>query len=168
MIHRAECACIVSSICISEPILKIVSTYANAARSFPRLCPSLASIARRTPSRKCQYPEPLVPVSSATLCAAPSAPRRASALCASNTRRPFFGPFASTTRRPPPSFCILRYDVVSSARPSSFQLPGRRFRYVSIHSYTLSAQPGKRDQCERLRKGNGQVLKMAWRFVAHG
>ena len=91
------------------------------------------------------------------LCAAPPSPAVRS-----------LAPSLPPTRRPPPSFCILRYDVVSSARPSSFQLPGRRFRYVSIHSYILSAQPGKRDHCERLRKGNGQVLKMAWRFVAHG
>jgi hypothetical protein len=93
----------------------------------------------------------------ATLFTAPSALCRATALCASITRRPIFGPLASTTRRPPPRFCILRYDVFSSARPSSFQPPGRRSRYVSILSYILSAQLRKRDHCQRLRKGKGQV-----------
>jgi hypothetical protein len=134
--------------------------YANAPGSFPATLPFARLDCR-------PHTMPLVPVSPATLCAAP--PRSGPPLrpSASITQRPSFGPFASTTRRPSPSFCILRYDVFSSARPSSFQPPTSvldMFRSIPIH-YPLKQGSGIIvSDCEKgkAKYEDGVEVRCAW------
>jgi hypothetical protein len=176
MIHRAERARIVSPICFFLADPQIVSTCANTASIFPdhsalrspRLPAAHHLENASIPSLWSQF----LPLRSALhppLCAAPPSPAvRSLAL------RFHHAPSAPEFLHPP----LRRFFIHSS----EFSLaPDERFRYVSIHSYTLSAQLRKRDHCQRLRKGRakykdwrGGSLRMAngarelWREQQNG
>jgi hypothetical protein len=121
MIRPAECACIVSPICFSAPTLRLFRPMRIPPRSFSTtlpFAPRLPAVHHVENVSILILWSQFLPLRYALLCAAPSTLRRTSALCASITRRPFFGPFPSTTRRPrvlhPP---LRRFFIHSSEFP---------------------------------------------------
>ncbi len=108
------------------------------ARTSPSARPFIAPSALA--SSRPKYPEPLVPVSPAPhapLCAAPPPLRLHHPLSVLWPLRFHHAPSAPEFLHPP----LGRFFSRSS---EFFPASDQRFRYVSIHSYTLSAQPRKR------------------------